>query len=124
MLSGLLHGAKHACITRLETVKTGVFLVNVLGVYQFLYFMQKMEHQLLQMKRLPMLNSYLQNMDQIFGLKKMQWTYYLKDLHIRIVRMERVQKKKILWTCGLIQVHLMKRFFVNEKDSVVQQMFI
>ena len=64
-------------------VVTGVFLVNVHGVFRFQSFMLKMENQLLQMKQLIMYQIYSVNMVQMFGLKEKQRIYFQKDLHIR-----------------------------------------
>src|SRR5699024_477984 len=73
--------------------KTGVFLDNVLGVYQFQFFMEKMERQLLQMKRLNMFQSYFVNTVRIFGLSVKQKNYYQKDLLQNTVRIIRLPKK-------------------------------
>ena len=49
-----LHGVKHDFTIWFVTVVTGVFLVNVYGVFRFRCFMRKTVNQLLRMKRLRM----------------------------------------------------------------------
>ncbi|BAH17472.1 hypothetical protein MCCL_0765 [Macrococcoides caseolyticum JCSC5402] len=48
----------------------------------------------------------LKSMGQTSGTKEKRQIYYQKDIHILVVRTECLQKKKISWTFGLIQVHL------------------
>src|SRR5699024_3245406 len=73
--------------------KTGVFLDNVLGVYQFKIFMKKMERQLLHMKRLNMFHSYVVNKVRIFSMSVKQKNYYQNDLLQNTVRIIRLPKK-------------------------------
>ena len=81
--NGYQHGEKRDYLIWFVTVVTGVFPVNVYGVFRFQYFMLKMENQLLQMKRLIMYLTYSVSMVQIFGLNEKQKIYFQKDLHIQ-----------------------------------------
>src|SRR5690625_3489598 len=109
-LSGIHIGEKHAFTIWYVTEKIGVFPVNVHGGYRSQCFMVKMVHRLSQTKRLNMSRTYSVNMAQISGLNGMQKIYYLKDLRLHIVRMESLQKKRILWTFGLTLVLPTKQY--------------
>src|SRR5699024_8772001 len=90
--------------------KTLLFLDNVLGVYQFQFFMEKMVRQLRQMKRLNMFQSYFVNTARIFGLSVKQKNYYQKVLLQNKVRMIRLPMQKTSWMCGSILVLHMKLY--------------
>src|SRR5699024_5650370 len=74
--------------------------------------MRKMGNLLLHLKRLSMLQNYLKNMDQMFGLSEKPNIYYQKTLHILEVQMVNLQKKQISWMFGLTLVLLMKPYYV------------
>ena len=112
-----LHGEKPACITWFVIAGIGVFLASVFGEFRFLYFMRKMEKQLLLMKQLTMFLTYSVNMVQMYGLNGKLRTYYRKALPILEVRMAYLQKKQILWTYGLTLVPLIRLFCMKEAIS-------
>src|SRR5699024_10599426 len=102
-----------ACTIWFVTAVSGVFLVNVFGVFQSQSFTLKTVNQLLPMKRLRMLQIFSVNMVPMFGSKEKQKTDYQKDLRMKVARMVSSQKKRILWTFGLTQDHLTKVYLKN-----------
>ena len=103
-----LHGEKHVYTTWFVTVVTGVFHVNVYGVYRFQYFYAENGDSIITTKQLHMFLNYSVNMVQIFGSKEKRKIYYQKALHMKVARTVNLRKKRILWMFGLTQVHLTK----------------
>ena len=103
-------GVKLVFIIWFVTVVIGVFLVNVYGVYQFQYFMQKMETPIITDETIAHVSNLFGEHGSSIWFERKQKIYFQKDLHIQVVQMVNLRKKQILWMFGLIQVLLIKRY--------------
>src|SRR5690554_4481375 len=68
---------------------------------------------------LTMLLIYLKRMVLISGLKKKQWNYYQKDLHILVHQTIFLEKKQISWMFGLILVLPFQEVYLI-KTTIIQ----
>ena len=118
--TGSFLGAKHACTTWFVIEAIGSSHVNVPGGYHCRFSTPKTAKQSLRQKRSNMLQRYLNNTDQISGLKKKPKNYCLQALRIRVHQMANSLKKQISWMFGLILVLLMKQSCVNVQSWLSQ----